>query len=187
MRAGESMKKFLLILTILAIGAMSWSCGGGKAENESKDCPDFQAIGLDGGEYSNNAFKDSEVTVMNFWFTDCGACISEIGTLSELARDLQAKNVKLVGICVDAGTDEINQKAKKILQANNGTYMNYYIKSGDEMKNFIKNIQAYPMTILVDKNGKIIGDPIIGTVDSNDGISKLHKRIDEIIKNNGSN
>ena len=40
---------------------------------------------------------------------------------------------------------------------------------------------AFPTTILVDRNGNIIGDPLLGGIDQQDNYDALMKQIESVI------
>ncbi len=44
------------------------------------------------------------------------------------------------------------------------TYQNVYFASDGEAGKFTTNIFAYPTTYVVDRNGNIVGDPIVGAI-----------------------
>ena len=50
------------------------------------------------------------------------------------------------------------------------------------MKNFLENIFVYPTTIVVDKNGNVIGDPVEGALNIPEQQEKLQKNIDAAIE-----
>ena len=43
------------------------------------------------------------------------------------------------------------------------------------------NIMAFPTTILVDRNGNIVGDPMLGGIDNKDNYDTLMKQIQSVI------
>ena len=51
----------------------------------------------------------------------------------------------------------------------------------------IVNIFAFPTTIVVDRNGNIVGDPIQGSLDTQDKIKALQDRIDEVVAKDKEN
>ena len=96
--------------------------------------------------------------------------------LEKLNTKLREKNAELVGVNVEAGeSDKALAEAKEILSKQGATYRNLFISGGDEVKEYIGKIFGFPTTILVDKNGNIIGEPIVGSIED-------EKRMDEIIK-----
>ena len=173
----------LLMVTMMTISLAA--CGrvntgvsqstAGKTE-QTKTFPKFQGTDFDGNSVDESLFSKNEVTLLNFWFNGCSACVNEMPALEKLNTKLREKNAELVGVNVEAGeSDKALAEAKEILSKQGATYRNLFISGGDEAKEYIGKIFGFPTTILVDKNGNIIGEPIVGSIED-------EKRMDEIIK-----
>lgn len=177
------LKKFLCVAFVFAMVIPLAACGSGTKDTAAEaQFPAFKAQDFSGKEYTESIFSENEATVVNFWFTDCRACVGEMPDLEKLSSDLAAKKVKLVGFCTDA-VDEIHiAQAEKILEANQVNYTNFKATDGEEIGKFINSIVAYPTTYVVDKNGKIAGDPIVGALNSDDQMKRLNETIDKAIK-----
>ena len=65
---------------------------------------------------------------------------------------MKDKNVKVIGMAQDAGSDF--QAVKEILDKNKVTYQNI-IPSGTT-EEFVMSLQAFPTTFFVDSEGKIL-------------------------------
>lgn len=182
-------KKLSVVLAIAIMTAALAGCGGkgGNTTASSTDAskfPTFSAKDFQGNQFTQEMFKDSPVTVLNLWFTGCEACVSEMPQLEKLSKDLKEKGVALAGVCTDAGMDkDIAAEAKKILKQNNVTYTNIVMDQGDEIDKYMMNIMAFPTTLLIDRDGNIVGESITGSLDTQEQIDNLNKRIDEIIAN----
>ncbi|CRH93871.1 Thiol-disulfide isomerase or thioredoxin [Peptoniphilus asaccharolyticus DSM 20463] len=174
---------FIAVSSIMLLSLVA--CGSGSKEDiagiENGKFPTFTAKGLDGKEYSDSLFKENAVTVANLWFTGCGACVQEMPTLAKLDKEWSAKNVKLIGICTDGGTTESDNEARKILEKNNAMYTNLVMNKGEAIDKFINSVMAFPTTLLIDREGNVVGDPIIGAIDTKEKIADLNKKIDDII------
>ena len=55
------------------------------------------------------------------------------------------------------------------------------IDSSCDVGQYASNIMAFPTTILVDRNGKIVGDPLLGGVDNQENYDALMKQIESVI------
>lgn len=54
--------------------------------------PSFNGKDLDGNDVnSSDLFSGNTVTVVNFWFTSCKPCVSELADLEALNKELAAK------------------------------------------------------------------------------------------------
>lgn len=61
--------------------------------------PSFTGKDLDGNDVnSSDLFSGNTVTVVNFWFTSCKPCVSELADLEALNKELAAKGGGVVGI-----------------------------------------------------------------------------------------
>ena len=63
------------------------------------------------------------------------------------------------------------------------TYKNVWFASSSEAGKFTSELFSYPTTYVVDKNGNIVGDPIVGAITSPEQQKTLSKLIDQAIAN----
>ena len=124
----------------------------------------FETTDLDGNTVtSEELFAQNEITMINYWATWCGPCKGELAELGELHTRLQEKGCGLIGIVslVDNGDDcaEDNAAAHELLAENGVTYPN--IVASDDMT-FLDIISSIPTSFFVDKEGRILTDPIVG-------------------------
>ena len=146
--------------------------------------PSFVGKDLDGNDVtSDELFSGSAVTVVNFWFTTCGPCVGELGELEALSKELAEKGGSLIGInsfTLD-GDEAAISDAKDVLMKKGATYQNVYFASDGEAGKFTTNIFAYPTTYVVDRNGNIVGDPIVGAITEKKQAETLQKLIDQAL------
>lgn len=144
--------------------------------------PTFKATNISNDEtVTNDVFKKNKVTVMSFWFNGCTACVGEMPLLQELSEKYKDKGVGVMGVNAEAAyTTDGKKDAQEILSKQGVKYDNIALdpKNGGQV---IEGITAFPTTMLVDQDGKLIGNPITGAIgDKLDG-SELVKRIDEAL------
>ncbi len=110
---------------------------------------------------TSDIFKDYKITMINIWATWCGPCIAEMPELSKL-YDVLPEGSNLIGFSIDAGDDaNSKQSAQNIISQYNLKYKN--VIPDDNIANYVnKNINGIPTSIFVDKDGNVIGDPVIG-------------------------
>lgn len=145
--------------------------------------PQFEGKDLDGNSVSSSLFADNAFTVVNFWFSGCKPCVEELGDLNQLNEELKAKGGAVVGIntdTLDGGEDAIAE-AKSILSEKGASYSNIYFAWDSDAGNLVSQIFSYPTSILVDRNGNIIGDPIVGGINNPDVLEEVNSRIDQIL------
>ena len=159
---------------------------GANASSEATKFPSFTGKDLDGNDVnSDELFSSSKVTVMNFWFTTCKPCVGELGDLEQLNKELAEKGGQVVGVnsfTLDGNKDDIAD-AKDVLSKKGVTYKNIWFKSDSEAGKFTSNLFSFPTTCVIDQNGNIVGEPIVGAITSAEQRAALDKLIDQAIAN----
>ena len=146
--------------------------------------PAFEGKDLDGNTVkSEELFSGNAVTVVNFWFTTCNPCVGELAELDALNKELAEKGGALIGVnTFTLGGDEAAiSEAKDVLAKKGVTYQNVYFDSDGEAGKFAANIFAYPTTYVVDRNGNIVGDPIVGAITEPKQAEALQAQIDKAL------
>lgn len=142
--------------------------------------PKFKGKDFDGKDVDDSLFSKNEVTLVNFWFNGCAACVNEMPALEKFNKKLKEHGAEIVGVNVEA-TDEATLKdAKDILSKQGATYRNIVIKDGDDAKAYLAKIFSFPTTVMVDKKGNIIGDPIVGNLEDEKKQEEIIKMIEEV-------
>ena len=167
-------------------GDMSVPAENGKPIEKSDltKFPAFDGKDLAGNEVkSSTLFGENTVTVVNFWFTTCSPCVGELAELEELNKQLAEKGGAVVGInsfTLDGDKAAIAE-AKDILAKKGVSYKNIWFDSKSEAGEFTSGLYSYPTTYVVDKNGNIVGEPIVGAITGQKQAQTLQKLIDQAI------
>ena len=146
--------------------------------------PAFEGKDLDGNMVkSDELFSGNAVTVVNFWFTTCNPCVGELAELDALNKELAGKGGALIGVNTFTldGDETAISEAKDVLMKKGASYQNVYFDSDGEAGKFVTNIFAYPTTYVVDRNGNIVGDPIVGAITEEKQAETLQKLIDQAL------
>ena len=146
--------------------------------------PAFEGKDLDGNTVkSDELFSANAVTVVNFWFTTCNPCVGELAELDALNKELAEKGGALIGVNTFTldGDKAAIADAKDVLAKKGATYQNIYFGSGGDAGKFVENVFAYPTTYVVDRNGNIVGDPIVGAVTGKTQAEALQAQIDKAL------
>ena len=146
--------------------------------------PAFEGKDLDGNTVkSSELFSKNAVTVVNFWFTTCNPCVGELSELDALNKKLAEKGGALIGVNTFTldGDEAAISEAKNVLAKKGATYQNVYFASDGEAGKFTTNIFAYPTTYVVDRNGNIVGDPIVGAITEKNQAEALQAQIDKAL------
>ena len=146
--------------------------------------PAFEGKDLDGNEVkSDELFSGNAVTVVNFWFTTCNPCVGELAELDALNKELAEKGGSLIGVNTFTldGDEAAISEAKDVLAKKGATYQNVYFDSDGEAGKFTANIFAYPTTYVIDRNGNIVGEPIVGAITEKKQAETLQKLIEQTL------
>ena len=169
-------------------GAMSVPAGSDMTtppdDGSMQKFPAFEGKDLDGNTVkSDELFSANAVTVVNFWFTTCNPCVGELSDLDALNKELAKKGGALIGVNTFTldGDEAAISEAKDVLAKKGVTYQNVYFASDGEAGKFTTNIFAYPTTYVVDRNGNIVGDPIVGAITEKKPAETLQKLIDQAL------
>ena len=152
--------------------------------DKTQKFPAFEGKDLNGNPVkSDDLFSKNAVTVVNFWFTTCGPCVGELGDLDALNKELSGKGGALIGINAFTldGNEAAISDAKDVLTQSGATYQNVYFDSGSEAGKFVESIYAYPTTYVVNRSGRIVGDPIVGAITSKAQADALQAQIDKAL------
>lgn len=148
--------------------------------------PAFEGKDLDGNDVkSSELFSGNTVTVVNFWFTTCSPCVGELADLEALNRKLAEQGGAVVGVnsfTLDGDKTAISE-AKDILSKKGVSYRNIWFDSKSDVGKFTAGLFSFPTTYVVDKNGNIVGEPIVGAITGKKQAETLQKLIDQAIAN----
>ena len=146
---------------------------------------DFKGKDLDGNDVDDSLFAKNKVTVVNFWFSGCKPCVGELSKLNELNEKLKEMGGEVVGINMDTldNNEAGIKEAKEILKAQGASYKNLTFDSNSTVGNYAGkgNIMAFPTTVLVDKDGNIVGEPFMGGIDDQSNYDQLMKQIQSVL------
>ena len=149
--------------------------------NSEADSPfrNFSGQDYDGNSVDESLFSGNAVTVVNFWFTGCKPCVAELSKLNELNDTIKSMGGEVVGINTETfdGNEDAIKEAAAVLESQGAAYRNLSIDSASDAGKYASNIMAFPTTILVDRNGNIVGDPMLGGIDNQDNYDTLMKQI----------
>ena len=162
------------------------------AENNSEDASpfrDFSGQDYDGNTVDESLFSNNAVTVVNFWFTGCKPCVAELSKLNELNDAIKSMGGEVVGINTETfdGNQDAIKEAAAVLESQGAKYRNLSIDSASAAGKYASDIMAFPTTILVDRNGNIVGDPMLGGIDNQENYDALMKQIQSVIDADNAN
>ena len=146
----------------------------------------FKGKDLDGNDVDDSLFAKNKVTVVNFWFSGCKPCVGELSKLNELNEKIKEMGGEVVGINTDTldNNEAGIKEAKEILKAQGASYKNLTFDSNSTVGKYAGNIMAFPTTVLVDKDGNIVGEPFMGGIDDQSNYDQLMKQIQSVLDQN---
>ena len=164
----------------------------GASESEDDDIIAFNNISgkdFDGNDVDESLFSKNAVTVMNFWFTGCKPCVAELSKLNELNDAIKSMGGEVVGVNTDTfdGKESTIKEAKKILESQGAKYRNFALDANSDAGKYASKIMAFPTTILVDRKGNVVGEPMVGGIDNQDNYDALMKQIQSVVDADSAN
>lgn len=152
-------------------------------DDSSEKFPAFEGTDLEGNPVTSELFKENSVTVVNFWFSTCAPCIAELSELNALNEELKLKGGAVIGINADTigGDESMILEARRILEKKGAMYQNIYFPMESEAGQLTYSITAFPTTVVVDRSGRIIGEPILGGINNEAQMKVLQDLIDETL------
>lgn len=132
-----------------------------KPERSGTKFPDFSMQDLDGNVFDQTIFAGSELTMVNMWGTFCPPCIAEMPDLGKLAKVLESDyNARLIGLVVDISSEDTLALAKDILGRSEAAHLN--LIPDEAVSKFLQQFEFVPTTFFIDKEGYILGQPVVG-------------------------
>ncbi len=162
----------LLMLSILAGALVYYNLIDKPAEDLSSItvysagdlCPDISIPTFNGTNYSGGDFRPLEnkgkVTVINFWYTECGGCIAELPDFSRIAADLEDKATVIAVTKSNYEKDSYgyineNYPDSRIIWGLDTPISKDDPTSPDIMFKSFGGGDAYPITVILDTEGRI--------------------------------
>ena len=89
----------------------------------------------------------------------------------------------MIGINADTigGDKSMIMEARQILEKKGAAYQNIYFSVESEAGKLTYSITAFPTTVVVDRNGRMIGEPILGGINNEAQMKALQDLIDETL------
>jgi len=145
--------------------------------------PDFKAIDLNQQIVTLSQFKGKSVVLLDFWASWCVPCRESIPHLKALYNKYHSKGLEVLAVSEDtnrkAWIDTVNQDSTgmwfHIPIAEQFAKGPDYITNDDIYKNYF--VQAIPVTMVIDKNGKIVGRLVSKSKENEESLDKLLAQI----------
>ena len=166
-----------MLAALLCLAGCSGSSSGSDSSNEITGINEFTSVDLQGNEITQDVFAEADVTMINFWGTYCGPCISEMPELQKISEEYEGR-AQVIGVVIDVDFDKPDsseyQSALSILDEAGAKFRNIRPMGG--LAEYMMNLQYVPTTIFVDNEGNIIGQPTVGA-----DADRYRERLDEYL------
>ena len=147
----------LLLLLCITTGVVSAQGNNSKVEERNKiaglrkqllgkPLTDFSFTDVDGNKLDKKELE-GKVIVINFWYTSCGPCISEMPLLNELVDSFKGKDVVFLAPALDT-----KERISKFLQKHQ---FNYQIFPEQDSYAEKLKLEYFPTHIITDRKGII--------------------------------
>ena len=143
------------------------------ARNSRKPVPDFTLEDSSGAKIQLSAYK-GRVVLLDFWATWCTGCKTEIPWYMEFVDQYKDRGFAAVGVALD----EDGWKSVRPYLAEHK--INYPIVVGDKELSDRFGVEAMPVTLLIDRDGRI-ADSHAGMVDKAAFASEIQTLLKETV------
>jgi peroxiredoxin len=126
-------------------------------EDQRKIAPGFSLTGAD-GKALNLADYRGKVILLDFWATWCGGCKLEIPWYMEFDQKYRRQGLAVIGVSMDEdGWKAVRPFLAQERDPETGgkTAMKYPVVIGNDALGKEYNLTSMPMTLLIDRKGKI--------------------------------
>ncbi len=132
-----------------------------------KEMPKFETKDIDGKSF-NNADLKGKITIINFWFKNCGPCNEEMPTLNKIVKKYSKDStIQFVAFSLDPLDVTSKYVAKVKFDYRHIANAKLYAKSWD--------IKGSPAHFIINKDGKVVFF-LMGMLESkNDLIDEIEK------------
>lgn len=158
------------------------SCGlfGNRLEN-------FSLRDLEDKVWQYKRDRRGRLTLLSFWYHNCGPCLQSIPHLVGLQRDFGPYGLEVVGIACETGTTEEQRQQVRAVRGRYGINYRTLLCGGSAgdcpvMEQF--QVDYFPLLVLIDEDGTILWRSTREGMDDRE-YHKLDKRISDRLLNKG--
>jgi len=133
-----------------------------------KSVGEFTTQDLNGEAVTQDIFGEHKLTMVNVFTTWCTPCVQEMPELEKLHQQVKDQDVGVVGVVLDV----LNEKGEivdedleraQLLVENTGVTYPVLLPDTGYLNGRLIDIEAFPETFFVDKDGNIVGDHYSGS------------------------
>ena len=136
--------------------ALNKKLENGKLLSVGNQFPSLQCVNRENGKFSSTVFYQTKLTLVDFWYSECGPCRAQFNRLKDLYNQFNKTGFEIVGISIDK---DINKKKwENTIIDEKLSWLQYWDMNGKEVRKL--SINAFPTNFLIDNRGKIIAKNI---------------------------
>jgi len=158
--------------------------GGGTLQSEfvGPSLGSFTTQDVGGKEYTQEMFKDYDLTLVNIFTTWCTPCVAEMPELEKLYQQMKDQGVNVVGFVLDVLNEkgEIVQadleRAQELVKRTGVTYPVLLPDTG-YLNGRLTGIEAFPETFFVDRDGNVVGGTYQGSAGLEDWLAVVEQEL----------
>ena len=135
----------------------------------------FSLTTLTGETIDDSIIKNSKLTMVNYWATWCGPCVSEIPDIQKLSQDYADKGFSVIGVLLG---DEDYDGARTFLSDNGITYP--VVLPEGVFLDMASGIYAIPTTMFFDSTGTQVGETQVGSMTYEDWASLIDSLLGQV-------
>lgn len=135
----------------------------------------FSLTTLTGETIDDSIVKNSKLTMVNYWATWCGPCVSEIPDIQKLSQDYADKGFSVIGVLLG---DEDYDGARTFLSDNGITYP--VVLPEGVFLDLASGIYAIPTTMFFDSTGTQVGETQVGSMTYDDWASLIDSLLGQV-------
>jgi len=153
-----------------------------QSEFKGTSLGEFTTQDINGNTYTQDIFKDYDLTMVNVFTTWCSPCVAEMPDLEKLHQQMAERKVNVVGFVLDV-LDEKGEIVQEDLERTQllvkKTDVTYPILLPDKgyLNGRLTGIEAFPETFFVDKNGNVVGETYSGSGGLEDWIEVVEQEL----------
>jgi thiol-disulfide isomerase/thioredoxin len=170
-----NMKKSIAKRSIVAAISVMAATGMARADTESGPLSTHKLAALDGTTTTLANYR-GEVLVVNFWASWCAPCRKELPLLDQWNSAWAGRGARVIAISIDSDA----KKAKQFVEEMKLTLP--VMHDGPDGLARTLDIPSVPFTLLIDRDGKVIGE-VRGSTESE--IAALQRKVETILDARG--
>jgi thiol-disulfide isomerase/thioredoxin len=170
-----NMKKSIAKRSIVAAISIMAAAGIAQADTEREPLSTHKLAALDGTTTTLAAYR-GEILVVNFWASWCAPCRRELPLLDQWNAAWAGRGARVIAISIDSDA----RKAKQFAEEMKLTLP--VMHDGPEGLARVLDIPSVPFTLLLDRDGKVIGE-VRGSTEAE--VAALGKKVETMIAARG--